>query len=187
VHTREFVRTTSCRCIAEIGIGEGDTSLVFAAHTAPGGELHLFDFADRVDRVARRLAEAGHHHVHGHGCSRRLMDSYNWPLGLLLAEHSAPIFDYVYIDGAHTWAHDALAFLLCDRLLVPGGFVDFDDYWWTMAGSTTVSPAVRPATLERYTEEQIQTPQIRMVVELLVKRDPRYEPVVPNRIFRKLA
>ena len=39
-----------------------------------------------------------------------------------------PIFDYVFIDGAHTWMLDALAFLLVDRLLRVGGYVDFDDY-----------------------------------------------------------
>ena len=32
-----------------------------------------------------------------------------------------PVFDFVFLDGAHTWDADGLAFLLVDRLLKPGG------------------------------------------------------------------
>jgi hypothetical protein len=35
-----------------------------------------------------------------------------------------PMFDYVHLDGARTWAHDAMAFLLIDLVLQPGGYVD---------------------------------------------------------------
>jgi hypothetical protein len=40
--------------------------------------------------------------------------------------------DYVFLDGAHTFAIDALTFFLTDRLLKIGGHFDFDDYSWKL-------------------------------------------------------
>ncbi len=166
-------------------MGDGDTTLVFADHVGSDGVVHVFDFEARVAQVVERLAQAGHANVVAHPNSDRALDSYTWSLGRLLAEQRAPIFDYVYIDGAHTWCHDALTFLLVDRLLRPGGHVDFDDYGWTIAGSPTNRERL-DVMATRYTPEQLATPQVAMVVELLVKPDPRYEMVVTDRIFRKI-
>ena len=125
--TVEFFKASGCRRYAEIGVYQGDTSREIAAHLAGDGELHLFDFDDNVARVASDLRASGHENVVAHGNSRRLLDSYNWSLMRVLRDHPAPVFDYVFLDGAHTWALDALAFLLLDRLLVEGGYLDFDD------------------------------------------------------------
>jgi hypothetical protein len=133
------------------------------------------------------LAAAGHANVIAHPNSRRLMDSYNWSLMELLAEHREPVFDYVFLDGAHTWALDALAFLLVDRLLAPGGYVDFDDYPWTIARSPSMGPDVFPDVRRLYTDEQITRPQVALVVDLLVRRDPAYTEVVPDKVFQKAA
>jgi predicted O-methyltransferase YrrM len=185
--TVDFFAASGCRRYAEIGIYEGDTALAVGRALAGDGELHLFDFEDRVDAAMRRLAEAGVGNAVAHPNSRRLLDSYNWSLMMLLAEHEGPIFDYVFIDGAHTWAFDALAFLLVDRLLAPGGYVDFDDYHWTLAASPSMSPEAFPPTRRHYTDEQIREPQVALVVDLLVRPDDRYEEVVESKIFRKRA
>jgi hypothetical protein len=103
----------------------------------------------------------------------------------LLSGNSAPLFEYVYLDGAHTWAVDALAFCLIDRLLKPDGYVDFDDYDWTIDASPSINPRVFPVMRRLHTEEQMTTPQVKLIVDLLVRRDPRYEEVVPNKVFRK--
>jgi predicted O-methyltransferase YrrM len=183
--TVDFFAASGCRRYAEIGIYEGDTALAVGRALAGDGELHLFDFEDRVDAAMRRLAEAGVGNAVAHPNSRRLLDSYNWSLMMLLAEHEGPIFDYVFIDGAHTWALDALAFCLVDRLLVDGGYVDFDDYTWTLAGSPSMNPAAFPDVERLYSPEQIEVAQVARVVDLLVRRDPRYTEVVDNKIFRK--
>jgi hypothetical protein len=120
-----------------------------------------------------------------HANSRKVLDSYNWSLMKLLRDGAAGRFDYVFIDGAHTWALDALAFLLVDRLLAPGGYVDFDDYTWTLAHSPSMSPEAFPPTDRLYTREQIEARQVALVVDLLVRSDPRYEEVVENKVFRK--
>jgi predicted O-methyltransferase YrrM len=183
--TVEFFAASGCRTYAEIGVYEGDTTLEIAMFLDGAGELHLFDFEDRVETVAARLRQAGHENFVAHANSRRLLDSYNWSLMQLLQAHETPIFDYVFVDGAHTWAHDALAFFLIDRLLQPGGYIDFDDYPWTLRNSPSMNPAVFPEVEQLYTDEQIDAAQVALVVDLLVKLDPAYDEVVPNKIFRK--
>jgi glycosyltransferase involved in cell wall biosynthesis/predicted O-methyltransferase YrrM len=183
--TVEFLASTSSRIIAEVGVYKGLTSRKIAEHLNGEGELHLFDFADLVDPVVAELQAAGYSNVVGHGNSRKVLDSYNWSLMRLLQEHAAPIFDYAFLDGAHVWAFDALAFVLIDRLLKPGGYVDFDDYGWSLAVSPSLKPSVFPATAELYTEEQVAAKQVALVVDLLVRRDDRYVEVVRDKIFQK--
>ncbi len=113
-------------------------------------------------------------------------DSYNWSLMRLLIANPLPIYDYVYLDGAHTWDIDGLAFFLLDRLLKAGGYMDFDDYGWSMATSPTQNPVANPRNLDLFTEEQIRASHTTLIVELLVKRDARYREVVGNKIFRKI-
>ncbi len=185
--TVNFVRSVGARRIAEVGIYEGATSEALARYLDNRGELHLFDFASRVEPVVARLRALGYTNVVGHGNSEKLLDSYNWSLMRVLQAHTSPCWDYVYLDGAHTWELDALAFLLIDRLLVVGGHIDFDDYAWSPACSPSMNPAVRPLTAEEYTNEQIAEQHVARIVELLVRRDPRYLEIVPNKVFRKIG
>ena len=185
--TVAFFAQSGCRRYAEIGVYKGYTAARIADVLRGEGEIHLFDYADRVESVAAALRDAGHRNVVAHGNSRRLLDSYNWSLMRVLAERGGETFDYVFVDGAHTWAHDALAFALADRLLAPGGYVDFDDYSWTLRASPTMNPAAFPEVERLYTDEQIDARQVALVVDLLVRRDERYEEVVPDKVFRKRA
>lgn len=182
--TLAFLAGTRCDVIAEIGVEWGSTSEGILRHLNGRGELHLFDYEDRLAVVARRLRSLGFENFVEHGNSRKTLDSYNWSLMRLLESHAEPMFDYVFIDGGHSWPLDALAFLLADRLLKPGGYVDFDDYDWTFAQSPTMNPRAYPAVRKSFTREQLETPQIERVVELLVRR-MNYEEIVPNKIFRK--
>jgi len=178
---------SGCRRYAEIGVYKGYTASRVAEVLGGDGEIHLFDYADRVEPVARALREAGHANVVAHPNSRRVLDSYNWSLMRVLAERGEDAFDYVFLDGAHTWVHDALAFALADRLLAPGGYVDFDDYRWTLRASPSMNPEAFPEVERLYTDEQIDAQQVALVVDLLVRRDARYEEVVADKVFRKRA
>jgi predicted O-methyltransferase YrrM len=182
--TVSFFAGSGCTRYAEIGVYEGDTAAAIANELGGRGELHLFDFADRTRAVAQRLRAAGHENVVEHPNSRRLLDSYNWSLMRVLQQAEGFAFDYVFLDGAHTWAHDALAFLLIDRLLEPGGYVDFDDYRWTLRDSPSMNPQAFPELVSLYADDQIAERQVQLVVDLLV-RGRGYEEVVPDRIFRK--
>jgi predicted O-methyltransferase YrrM len=183
--TVELVRAAGARVYAEVGVYKGYTARAVARELGGAGEVHLFDFADRLEPVVAALRADGFANVVAHANSRRLMDSYNWSLMRLLGEREEPVFDYVFLDGAHTWALDALAFCLVDRLLRPGGIVDFDDYAWTLATSPSMRPEVFPDVLALYTDEQIAARQVALVVDLLVRRDERYEEIVPDKAFRK--
>jgi predicted O-methyltransferase YrrM len=185
--TVAFFAGTGCRSFAEIGVYRGDTALAVAELLGGRGQIHLFDYADRVAGAEARLRAAGHANVTAHPNSRRLLDSYNWSLMRVLREADSPVFDYVFIDGAHTWAHDALAFLLIDRLLSPGGYVDFDDYRWSLRTSPSMNPQAFPDVEELYTGEQIDSHQVALVVDLLLRRSDGYEEVVENKVFRKQA
>lgn len=183
--TVEFFASTGCRRYAEIGVYKGDTALGIADALGGDGEIHLFDYEDRVAAAVARLHEAGHANVVAHPNSRRLMDSYNWSLMRVLQEHGGRAFDYVFLDGAHTWAHDALAYAIADRLLAPGGYLDFDDYAWSLRASPSMNPQVFPEVERLYSDDQIDARQVALVVDLLVRPDERYEEIVANKIFRK--
>lgn len=185
--TVSWIRNTSSRMVAEIGIYQGHTSLEIARVLAGHGELHLFDFEDRVADVKRQIERNGFENVKTFGCSYKLLDSYNWQLSKLIEANSSPIYDYVFIDGAHTFAIDALTFFLADRLLKVGGHMDFDDYGWTLGTSPSLNPERFPLTARLYTREQIDARQVEMIINNLVRKSERYEEVYPNKIFKKLS
>jgi FkbM family methyltransferase len=167
--------------IAEIGVGIGATTLAMAKTLDNRGELHLFDFQTKLDELVGDLANLGFTNVRGFGNSDKHWDSYNWTLGRLIQAGKRDVYDYIYLDGAHTFAVDALAFVLCDRLLKPGGYLEFDDYSWCFAASRWMQE-----TRDQFmTEEQIRTPQVKMVVDMFLNGNAGYSVVQPNRLYRK--
>jgi Methyltransferase domain len=187
VETVNLIRDTKSQMVAEIGIYEGHTSLEIAKVLNGSGELHLFDYQDRVDDVGRKIERAGFKNIRTFGSSYKLLDSYNWQLAKLIEANDLPIYDYVFLDGAHTFAIDALTFFLADRLLKTGGYFDFDDYYWKLGSSPSLSPEKFPLTAKLYTGEQIDVCQVEMIVRLLVRKSGRYREVVENKAFQKTS
>lgn len=179
-HDRDKLR------IAEFGTWQGGTSVQLAKFLRGKGELHLFDFQETVDEVKKMLQAAGHHNVHAWGSTYKHLDSYNWSLRRLLSDRPDLRFNYIYLDGAHTWAVDALTFLLCDLMLDDGGYIEFDDYDWRLRGSS-LDPLKVQVISEQYTEEQIDDHQVKAIIDLLVKRNPSHTPVKENRLYQKVA
>jgi len=184
--TLSFLSTTKCSAIAEIGVEWGSTSEGILRWLNGRGVLHLFDFEDRLHVVCERFTAEGFRNFVPHPNSRRVLDSYNWSLMEMLRDGPVPALDYVYLDGAHTWAIDGFAFCLVDRLLEVGGYIDFDDYYWTINESPSTNPKAFPAIRRLYTDDQMGVAQVKQVVDLLVRRSGRYEEVKPNKIFRKI-
>jgi hypothetical protein len=187
--TYEFMRAVfpadSHFSYAEFGIYHGDTAR-HVCELFPNATLFLFDFDANIEKARARLSGFPNR-IHYFPNSQRYNDSYNWALAKLIASNSrGGLFDYCFLDGAHTFAVDALCFLLCDRLLRPGGYMDFDDYGWTLRGSS-LDPAHVPQIAAQYSDEQIDTAQVKMIVETLVRPDPRYEEIVPKKIYQKVA
>lgn len=170
---------------AEFGIYKADTAR-HVCELFPAATLYLFDFHENIEAARERLSGFPNE-IHYFGNSERFNDSYNWALGKLIEQHpNDPIFDYCFLDGAHTFAVDALNYYLCDRLLRVGGYIDFDDYRWTLRGSS-LDPSLVPEVLQQYTDEQIDSAQVKMIIDLLVRPDPRYKECVKNKVFCKLA
>jgi hypothetical protein len=81
----------------------------------------------------------------------------------------------VFLDGAHTWPIDALAFLLLDRLLTPGGYIWLDDLEWSLAGSRSFDNSIWATSC--YTAEQMRRFQVGMIVDKLIRSDKQYKQV----------
>jgi hypothetical protein len=182
--TLQLVAEHKPKIYAEFGCYRCDTAAEVAKLIPSEGTIHLFDFQDTLDEYSHRVM---HPNVIRHGNSQKLRDSYNWSLMRFLLRNDGPVFDYAYIDGAHTWDVDGFTFFLVDRLLKPGGVVEFDDYDWKLGQSGSLKPSKFPNTANFYTREQIYTPQVKLVVDLLVKRDPRYKELVTNRAYQKVS
>lgn len=70
-------------------------------------------------------------------------------------------FEFVFIDGGHTWDVTGFAFFLADRMLRPGGWILFDDLDWTIRASRSLTDSNVP-------EEEATTAQVGLVFDLLV-------------------
>lgn len=96
--------------------------------------------------------------------------SYTWELYKLLNAEPRPAFDFVFHDADHTWDTTALAFFLMDKMLVPGGWMLFDDYPWTIEASDSVKQTTRG----KFPEEERRTPAVAEVFRLLISERPDY-------------
>ena len=97
--------------------------------------------------------------------------SYIWRLMKMLEDDPNPRFDMCYLDGAHNWYVDGFAFFLADRLLRPGGWIIFDDLFWSYDGSPNLG---KTAAVKAMPREERETQQIKKVFDLLVKAHPAY-------------
>jgi len=166
---------------AEFGIYEGSTAKAIASHF-PNAILHLFDFHNVLDQFSSKHPEF-ENRIQFYGNTQKYNDSYNWNLSKLL--HQGDIrFDYIFLDGAHTFAVDALTFFLSDRLIMEGGYIEFDDYEWRLRGSS-LDPGLVPEILTQYTDEQIDDYQVKRIVDLLVKKDSTYVEILTDRTYQK--
>jgi SAM-dependent methyltransferase len=121
-------RLVSC---LELGSGHGATSCVIGAAVAEtGGQATTIDMCLHQPANAKTLKE----HV-GLGSELEVVIDplgYNWWLADLLKKQLVdgvyqPLFDFVFLDGAHEWQPDALAAQLAVHLLKPGGWLVLDD------------------------------------------------------------
>ena len=178
------------KCIyAEVGICKGITVLNRCKKLKTGSEIHLFDFDYKVKDVSDKIKSkyGDKFIVREFGI---IKGDYNWELMKIINKKENFKYDYVYLDGAHTLTIDRLAFILIDKLLNIGGFIEFDDYNWTIGKSPTCSPyppVNNKKSLERFTKEQIDTPHVKLIVDNLVKTNKRYKTIVQNRIYEKIS
>lgn len=166
----DWVRRTRPTDCLELGFAHGVSTLYIAGALESSGQGRLTS----IDReVVRDFQPSAVEMIERAGLSHRAQlvheaTSYNWFLHGMLRRQTrdgvcTPCYDFVFLDGAHTWEDDGLAFFLVDKLLRPGGWILFDDLDWRLD--------------ERWAEvpiEQRELCQVREIFDLLVASNPSY-------------
>lgn len=103
--------------------------------------------------------------------------SYIWELRKLIKHNlqnpkEAKLFDFCFLDGAHSFETDGFAFYLVDKLLKDGGIILFDDINWSYASSPTLKDT---EFVKQMSDDERKAEQINDVIELLVATNPNYE------------
>ena len=178
-------------CVAEIGVGVGATSVEIVKRLRDIDSYYFFSFEHDVNELYSDLTSTDYCKckLYPRGNTTAIYDSYNWNLSLLCLEDNVA-FDLVYLDGAHSFFHDALATVLLKRLVTPGGILIFDDVFWSHQSSPTQNPQKNPKILEEYTLEQIETQQIKMVIDLFMENDDEWERIGDinwQTVYRKIS
>jgi predicted O-methyltransferase YrrM len=171
----DFVLSAKPLSVLELGFAHGVSACYIAAALAANGAgrlttIDLESARERRPDIAQLLDRTG---LADRVRPVHTPSSYTWELMRMLEETGPDErpFDFVFIDGAHTWDTDGFAFFLLDRLLAIGGSVLFDDLDWTYATSPTLKDTPFVAAL---TEQERTTPQVGKVFDLLVRRHPAY-------------
>jgi len=161
-------------CI-ELGTGFGTTSCVMAAALEEYGAYKL----TTVDKYLHQPINVKVLMQHT-GISDALINvvvdplGYTWYLADLVRQQShhnscQPLFDLCLLDGAHEWNPDALAFFLIAKLLKPGGWIILDDINFNLR----MIPNWQDC-FSSYTDRELDTYQIKMVYDLLVRQHPDF-------------
>ena len=164
----QFVREQKPQRILELGFAWGVSAVYFASALEANGSGQLTS----VDMpFERRRAVVGQDLLQRGGLQDRVdvvleEGGYNYFLLRKLREQLRdgriePLYDMVFLDGAHTWPDDALAFALVDRLLKPGGWILLDDLDWL------------PGDLAP--EGHRDYPHVRQIFDLLLVPDASYD------------
>lgn len=180
IHLIREKKKTGKIVIAEIGVGDGVTTLEAAQYLNEDDEYYLFDYTYELDVVVAKINELNYQFIaKKYGNSDKTFDSYVWNLAQLVLNmrknNLKGIFDVVYLDGAHTLLHDGLASQLLKELVKKDGYIIFDDVYWTMGNSRTISRS--KGLRDSYTEEQIATCHIDLILELFFRYDPNFKQI----------
>lgn len=187
---------------AEVGVGIGATTIEFLKVLGGSGELHLFDREPLLSEVIadlQTLPTAEGITFVNHGNESKMYASYAWELATMARRRDrkklpVAMFDFAYLDGAHTFHHDAAAMNVLKRMIKPGGYLVIDDMTWSFNGSASANPKNRPALARDYTAEQLKLPHMALVVDVFLRHDIEFEQVFltddpkPIRaVFRRLT
>lgn len=168
------------RCL-ELGCAWGKTACVIGAALQEMGQ-------GRLDTLDLELIRSFEPNVFENVKKCRLEDyvfpslsqvSYTWQLMKLVQSSTkagicAPIYDFTFLDGAHTWEADSSAFFLATKLLKPGGWMLFDDVMWTINSSEHAKTLPEFANVP---DDFRSLSHVERIVELLVKQSTDYEEV----------
>jgi predicted O-methyltransferase YrrM len=175
----EFVRRERPDQCLELGFAHGLSSVYLAAALEANG-AGVLTSVDNLSARDREPSAAGFLEQADLSHRVRLIferTSYNWFLHRRVRECTKgdacePYLDFCFIDGAHTWVDDGLAFFLVDKLLKPDGWILFDDLSWKMDERWSETP-----------EEEREIAQVGEVFDLLVTQHPSYDRIETDGVW----
>src|SRR5262245_61066415 len=133
----DHVRRTRPREILELGTSYGVSAAYMAGALAANGEGRITTVDHVRSNSPRELLSRLDPSVAGRIEFVRITDSsYTWWLkGQVAGRTDAtgncePLYDFVFLDGAHNWTVDGLSVVLIEKLLCPGGWLLLDDLTW---------------------------------------------------------
>ena len=189
-----LVREKGFSSILELGTAFGKTTAAIAAALQENGggfvetvDLHVVEERFHKNSCKTVINDLGlaeftiiNHENH----------SYNWYLKKqietqLKAGKIEPKYDFVFLDGAHNFTIDGLAFHLCDRLLKPGGVILFDDLKYNIFDLNEAQGTSNEFTLDSFDprarvvrtpmgEDELKACHVGLIYELMVKTHPGY-------------
>jgi predicted O-methyltransferase YrrM len=174
----DFVLESDTTDILELGSAHGTSSCYMAAalEEKHAGRVLTIDRISARERDPNILTLLTHTGLGEYVQPVFANTSYTWELMKLIQEQTTgqatePCFDFCFIDGAHTWETDGLAFFLVDKLLRPGGWIVFDDVHWSFGNSAALRDTEDARAMPA---DERMTPQIMKVVSLLALQHPHY-------------
>lgn len=180
----DFVMDTRPEQCLELGFAYGVSSCYIAAalHELGRGHLTSVDLlGSKVwfdPTIETLLARTG---LESYVTVARENTSYTWFLKKKIEAQTSghvcePCYDFCFIDGAKNWTHDGAAFFMADKLLRPGGWIMFDDLWWSSAMEEARSGLKTAAGVphDQLAEDEYREPHIEAIFRLLVMQHPGY-------------
>jgi predicted O-methyltransferase YrrM len=161
--------------VLELGTAHGASAAYIAAalDEVGAGQLTTIDQSGAPYQPGALLSELGlDRYV---TFVRRDDSSYDWFLKEQIADRSdaagncEPLYDFCYLDGAHNFTIDGLAFFLIEKLLRPGGWLLLDDLEWSNDASPSGAKPPFPMSASEFSE-----PHMRAVFDLLVRQHPSF-------------
>ena len=168
-----FLKTHNLTNLLELGFAHGASSCYMASTLKDMGEGHLttIDLKSAKFRLPNIETVLDKLNLNEWVTFYYENTSYTWRLMEFIENNDEPIFDFCYVDGAHDWYNDGFAFFLVDKLLKPGGWIIFDDMFWTFEKSPALSNTPR---VKNMPPEEKSVAQIGKVFDLLVRTHPNY-------------
>ena len=176
----DHVRRTGAVEVLELGTAHGVGAAYLAAGLADNGVGRL----TTVDFAGAAYAPGPEEVLERAGVRERVeivreYSSYVWWLKAQVAARSdadgncAPVYDFVYLDGAKHFTIDGLAVVLVEKLMRPGGWLLMDDLDWRYADDPE-RDATDGIVHRSLSAAELREPHLRAVFDLIVAQHPSF-------------
>jgi predicted O-methyltransferase YrrM len=185
-HLYDLIIREQLTNILELGIAHGTATCYMAAalDELGKGKITSVDLIEAKGRYEpspeEQLAKANLAHLVQ---IVRMQTGYSWFLHdeirrLTTDGFCRPEYNLCVIDGSKNWTIDGGAFFMVDKMLKENGWMIFDDYLWTYAEAARHRAATDGITHRELSEEELNVPHVKEIVELLVMQHPNYARVL---------